>query len=249
MMEHTTPTATFRTMLGRCLSSPFLLVLEDRATYCKILDIIGEALFGTDTATLATRQRLGILPPVDDFLSLAVHCNLFEYVTEKLRQLRLRDPSLSYQCSRLLQIAVSKATALFLTESMPKLDFDMESDEEADIDSCNNSDGDDDSIYDWAGFRGRDGPNISMVKILLRHGADPYFAIGGTCSRQIVMQRLYEPGCPFCVELREILTVFDAGLATIPEVSIPKRYGISRIFAKTPGSYPKRKKSQILEGE
>jgi hypothetical protein len=88
-------------------------------------------------------------------------------------------------------------------------DWGMESYAEADTDSGNNSDGDDDLNDDWVGFRGRDGPNISMVKILLRHGADPHFAIGGTCSRQIVMQRLHEPGCSFYVELREILTVFD----------------------------------------
>jgi hypothetical protein len=211
MTEHPTPTATFRTMLGRCLNSPLVLSLKDRATYCKILDIIGEALFGTDTTTLVARQRLDFMSPVDDFLSLAVHCNLFEYVTEKLRQLRLRDPSLSYQCSRLLQIAVSKATALLFTESMPEFNFDMESDAEADTDSGNNSDGDDDLKDGWVGFRSRDGPNISMVKLLLRHGADPYFPISGTWSRQIVMQRLYEPASPFYVELRAILTVFDGG--------------------------------------
>jgi hypothetical protein len=207
MMEYTTPKATFKTMLGRCLSSASVYLLKDRATYCKMLDIIGGALFGPDTATLVARQMLGIMSPVDDFLSLAVHCNLFEYVTEKLRQLRLRDPSLSYQCSRLLQIAVSRTAALPLTESMPE--WGIESDAEADTDSGNNSVGDDDLNDDWVRFRGRDGPNISMVKILLRHGADPYFAIGGTCSRQIVMQRLDEPVWPSYVELREILTLFD----------------------------------------
>jgi len=210
MMEYTTPTATFRTRLGRCLNSALVYLRKDRATYCKMLDIIGGALFGPDTATLVARQRLGITSPVDDFLSLAVHCNLFEYVTEKLRQLRLRDPSLSNQCSRLLQIAVSKATALKLTEIMPELDFDMESNAEADTDPGNKSDGDNNLNDEWVRFRGRDGPSISMVKILLRHGADPYFAIGGTYSRQIVIQRLYEPGCPFYVELRKILTVFDS---------------------------------------
>jgi hypothetical protein len=201
------PTATFRTMLERCLNSALALSLKDRDTYCKLLEIVGGALFGTDPATLVARQRLGILYPVDDFLSLAVHCNLFEYVTEKLCQLGPRDPSLVYQCSRLLQIAVSKATAFLHTEGISDI-FDL--DMEPDADSENNSDGDDDLDDDWVGFRGRDGPNIHMVKILLRHGADPYYAISGTCSRQIVIQRLYEPGCPFTAELRDILIVLDA---------------------------------------
>jgi hypothetical protein len=90
----TTPTATFRTILEHCLNLALVLSLKDRATYCRLLEIVGGALFGTDTATLVARQRLGIVSPVDDFLSFAVHCNLFEYVTEKLCQLRLRDPSL-----------------------------------------------------------------------------------------------------------------------------------------------------------
>jgi hypothetical protein len=104
---------------------------------------------------------------------------------------------------------VSKATAFLFTEGMPEL-MDLESDTEPDTDSEDNSDRDDDLDDSWVGFHGRDGPNIHMVKILLGHGADPYYAISGTCSRQIVIQRLYEPGCPFTVELQEILTVFDA---------------------------------------
>ncbi len=73
----------------------------------------------------------------------------------------------------------------------------MESDTEPDTDSENNSDEGDNLDDRWVGFRGRDGPNVHMVKILLRHGADPFYAVSGTCSRQIVMQRLYEPGLSF----------------------------------------------------
>lgn len=200
------PTATFRTMLERCLNLSLYLSLEDIDTYCKLLEIVGGALFGTDTATLVARQRLGIVSPVDDLLSFAVHCNLFECVTEKLCRLGPKDASLVYKCSRLLKVAVSKATAFLHTEGIPD---DMV---EPDTGSENNSDGDYDLDDDWVGFRGRDGPNIHMVKILLRHGADPYYVISGTCSRQIVIQRLYEPSCPFAMELREILVVFDAGI-------------------------------------
>jgi hypothetical protein len=222
---HMPHTETFRTMLERFLNGAMVLLLKDRATYYKVLESIGGALCGTEISSLAARQRLGIVSPVDDFLSLAVHSNLFEYVTEKLSQLRLKDSSLVHECSRLLRVAVSKDTAFLNTRGMPETySLDLGSGANYDAHSDKNSEvqpdadhglvlgGDDGLDNDWVGFRGHDGPNIHMVKILLCHGADPHYAINGTSSHQILMQRLQGRSCLYTKKLLQILAMFDAGI-------------------------------------
>ncbi|KAH6714365.1 hypothetical protein BKA61DRAFT_673662 [Leptodontidium sp. MPI-SDFR-AT-0119] len=210
----TAPFTTSTEFLEHLLSSSLALARDDKATYCRLQDIVAETLYGTDPATSTFRQSLGIVSPVDDFLSLAVSCNMFEYVAEKLRQSRLDDSLPVYQSSRLLQMAVARTSAPLQVISQQPVDeweSDIDSDTDSDSDpenSCSENSGRKDAQSKGKLLQRRPGPNAYIVRMLLRSGADSELAFNGTCSRQIVFHRLSEDRPEFVDELHEILAIF-----------------------------------------
>lgn len=180
---------SFKTMLERCIDSALALSAVDQKNHVKVLDTIAEALFQGDSPATVW-NRLGITRPPEDFLSLAVQCNLLNYVRAKLIQAQPRRNSVA-RLSRLLQVAVSKSKPIFnLTKvHFQQIDADL-------ITASGNRDGDSDSGSvaldddDWLGSLGPGAPDMVMVELLLRHGADPNLVTDGVSSRQIVMQRI-----------------------------------------------------------
>jgi len=71
------------------------------------------------------------------------------------------------------------------------------------------SDGDDASEDQWVGFRWGRGPHIRKVKLLLRLGADPCYAVNGVSSQEILAQRAAELDYYFDTDLRLIRDAFD----------------------------------------
>ena len=167
---------TFSSMLQHCLNSIMSLANRDLPKYCQILEIIATAIFDTEGSD-SVRRRLGWSPPYqfDDFLSFAVHCNLFEYVQYKLDSLRSDGADMIKICSTLLQGAVRKDISAIHID-------DAESDSERKVRSYRH----------WIGYRRQDGPNVHIVTILLRNGADPTLLINFESSSQIVEKRLCE---------------------------------------------------------
>jgi hypothetical protein len=186
---------TFKSMLEQAFRSALTLA---RKPQIEVLDAIGRSLFPGNTV-FSVWNRLDITCPPDNFLSVAVHCNLVEYVDEKLAY---SSPKVSVrQYSRLLQVAASKEaelvsihrrhdTSLEDEESDsddPNGDHDEEGGEHDEDKESNGRNADDDC---WVGYRYPGSPDLEMVELLLRHGADPDRAVDGLSCRELVKRRL-----------------------------------------------------------
>jgi hypothetical protein len=186
---------TFKSMLEQAFRSALNLA---RKPQIEVLDAIGKSLFPGNTV-FSVWSRLDITCPPDNFLSVAVHCNLVEYVDEKLAYSSLKVSV--RQCSRLLQVAASKETELLSIHR--RHDTSLE-DEESDSDDPNDHHDEEGGEHDedkesngrnadddcWIGYRYPGSPDLEMVELLLRHGADPDHAVDGLSCRELVKRRL-----------------------------------------------------------
>lgn len=188
-----------RRMLENCLEHASGFLPSSLKTHMRLLDALGAALFDDGAANMEFNQpktlrtviweykRRGFI--FEDFLSLAVHCNLFEYVAAKISCLAPEERTAT--ASRLLVIAALKRGQLLkkprhsqtdkpgrVTES-PSLKQASESLETAE--------------RDWSLLDQEEAaPSFHMMQVLMRHGADPDVPAFGISSRRIIDMRRWE---------------------------------------------------------
>lgn len=220
----------FKSMLERYLAFAMQFLPNNKTTHFELLETLGAAIFREDSPGLVWKHiRADIIicrdpnPDVefrlpDNFLSLAVHCNLFEYVDNKLLQAQLPGP----EVSRYLQFAVLKRESLLTTAPAPFSD-DSTDDSNSPEPEIATRDGPHlayGHADEWIGHRTIDGPNLHMVHILLRHGADPDCKAHKISPRQLVQKRieahkihLKDPSGDLAT-YEEILDIFKAWTAS-----------------------------------
>lgn len=189
-----------KSMLENCLEHAVGFLPSSLQSHTRLLDALGAALFEGGTAGVEYNQpralrtaiwehrRLGFF--FEDFLSLAVHCNLFEYVAAKISC--LPPEAQVATASRLLVVAVVKRGQLLKKAALPnqdksggevKLGGDFEHASE-----CSGTIKKDWSVLDQEGAN----PSFHMVQVLMHHGADPEFKAFGISARRIVDNRCWE---------------------------------------------------------
>lgn len=179
--------STFKRILERSFNAA--CSLSGRA-HIQVLDVIGKSLFQENFMS-STWNRLNIMHPPKNFLSFAIRCNLSDYVNAKLS--RSGSKLSAQECSHLLHAAVChKEPVLDFTPFTEEDQDDEDSGSDPDIDETREEQ-DDFEIeprIEWAGRRPPGGPDLAMVKILLRLGASPNYRINGLSSHQVVQQRI-----------------------------------------------------------
>ena len=116
-------TYKYKAMLEQCFSSALALSTVDEKMHIRVLDTITEAIFQGDSAAVVW-NRLYISHPPEDFLCLAVHCNLLDYVRVKLTQPQPRVSVM--RRSRLLHVAVFKGEPIFNIEGSNSKSVDLD---------------------------------------------------------------------------------------------------------------------------
>lgn len=214
----------FKSMLERYLAFAMQLLPNNKAAHFELLDTLGAAIFREDSPGLVWKQlgadiiishypRTDVEFRLDNFLSLAVHCNLFEYVDNKLLKAQLPVP----EVSRLLQVAVFKRESLLATAPTPFSDdsADDSNSPEPEVPTRDGLQPAYGHADEWIGNRTIHNPNLHMVHILLRHGADPDCKAHRISPRQLLQKQLetlvYLKASSWDVTLyEEILELFKA---------------------------------------
>lgn len=151
-------------------------------------------------------DQLGFVFP--DFLTLAVYLNLFEYVEAKI--LRLESTDQVATVSRLLVVAALKrqawlrqtATTPETRESRSAYGSEKEYSQAVQSLLMNKHD-----LMRLSQEKERDNPNVLMVQILMRNGADPDYEAYGQSARQVLDSRRWEHADPSHFE--SIMQTFD----------------------------------------
>lgn len=188
-----------RRMLENCLEHALGFLPSSLKSHTRLLDALGAALFEFGAANMEFNQpktletaiweykRLGFI--FEDFLSLAVHCNLFEYVAAKISC--LAPEVQTAMASRLLAIATLKRGRLLkkprqsLAENPGRVaeSHNLQQDPE----SLETAEG------DWNLLDHEEAsPSFHMMHVLMRHGADPDVPTFGISARRIVDMRRWE---------------------------------------------------------
>lgn len=208
-----------RLMLESCLDLATSFLPTSMRIYVRLLDAIGAAIFDSSAAEAECNRPEVLTHAIwrypaqafvyEDFLSLAVHLNLFEYVDAKISNLQ---PGLQMQtASRLLVVAARKCQK-WLKQSV--LSYQKASDnlertysidkglEHADVGFVTIE-------QDWE-VLDREEANLSshMVQILMRHGADPDFQSFGMSASQILKLRRTE--LAGSINFQNIIRSFDS---------------------------------------
>lgn len=203
-----------RLMLENCFELATSFLPTSLRTYTRLLDAIGAALFDgglTDvecnrpevlSSTIWKYDELGFI--FENFLALAVHLNLFEYVEAKVSRLQ---PSIQKAtASRLLTVATLKRQS-WLKQSAMSLQKDLEKDEYVlgvDQETKHASEEQDWAVLD----RRAANPSFYMMHLLIRYGADPDFEAYGTSARQVVDLRRHE--LAGSLNVQRIMQSFDS---------------------------------------
>lgn len=203
-------------MLEHCLQHAVGFLPSRLQSHVRLLDALGAALFEGGMAEVECNQQTNLRTAIweyervgfvfEDFLSLAVHCNLFEYVAVKLSCL---PPEVQVAtASRLLVVAALKGGQLLKKTALPhqenasgvvELSGDFEHATECSVTTKN-----DWSVLDQEGAN----PSLHMMQVLMDHGADPEFKAFGFSARRIVDLRRWE--LVDSPNFREIVHIFDA---------------------------------------
>lgn len=204
-------------MLENCLEHAVGFLPSSLQSHTRLLDALGAALFERGAAEVEYNQpgtlrmaiweynrRLGGFI-FEDFLSLAVHCNLFEYVAVKISC--LPPEARVVTASRLLVVAALKRGQLLKKAALPRQD-NAAGVVELSGDCKHASECPETTKNDWSVLDQEEAnPSFHMVQVLMHHGADPEFKAFGISARRIVdLSRWDLVGSP---NFREIVTIFD----------------------------------------
>lgn len=231
-----------RLMLEKCLVFAEILLPPSMQTYMRLLDALGAAIFDGGMAEAECNlqevlssaiwkyDELGFV--FEDFLALAVHFNVFEYVEAKIS---LLEPATRVaMASKLLVVATLKRRPWLrqAATSLPK-----------GPDSTNACGDEQESSHvfkslamnehDWKTLSQeevKENPSFHMVQVLMRNGADPDFQAYGMSARRIVELRRGELAGSHNFE--SIMAIFDS-----------TRHGSGRLARRARGAGVFHKKS------
>lgn len=192
-----------RLMLENCCRLATRFLPTSLRTYTRLLDAIGAALFDSSLAHVECNRpevlstaiwkydTLGFI--FEDFLTLAVHLDLFRYVEDKVS--RLQPGIQAATASRLLIVATLKCQK-WLEQSSRFGQEDLKEDEHilgVDKESKHASELSGTAERDWAVLdREEAGPSFHMMQILMGFGTDTDFEAWGTSARQVMDLRRWE---------------------------------------------------------
>lgn len=214
-----------RRMLENCFEYAVCFLSTSLQTHTRLLDALGAALFNSETTglecNLSRTLRLAIWEyrrlrfVFEDFLSLAVHSNLFEYVEAKISRLPAEiQVTIS---SRLLVVAALKSGPWLKKAPLHRL---FGPDRVSDSDDLKRGSGSPAPMeHNWDKLdRDSANPNFHMIQVLMQHGADPDFQAFGVSARQVLSSRHCE--CKGSPDFKRILESFGSakcGATSPPE--------------------------------
>lgn len=195
-------------MLENCLKHAIGFLPNGLQTHTRLLDALGAVLFEVPTAEVECNQPRALHSAIwtnlsprfvfEDFLSLAAHCNLFEYVTAKISFLSPADQRTT--ASRLLVIVTMKRGQwLRIATSSQQENVNIVAESGAPRIAPESSATKDYELY---------ADNRKMMQILLQYGADPDFQAYGTSARQVIDHRRWE--LAGSLDVQSILQSFDS---------------------------------------
>jgi hypothetical protein len=204
-----------RIVLESCVQFASSFLPNSLQTYIRLLDAIGSALFDGSVGEVECNRQEALSSAIwnynalgfvfEDFLALAVHLDLLEYVEAKIPHLQ---PAVQVATtSRLLTVALLKRHQWLVKQ--PTISLQKNADHSKHV--CNA-----DQAFDAASdplptarhnFEALDRKKASsafhMMQVLMRYGADPDFqAYGMSARRALELRQLEYPSEPFTVLLR-----------------------------------------------
>lgn len=206
-MEFSEPTSLvsgcemiFKHRLETCFEHAKAFLPSSLQAHTRLLDALGAALFKDGPAQVEFNQprtlrkaiwehdRLGFI--FEDFLPLAVHFNLYEYVAAKLSRL---PPELQMAtASRLLVVAALKRGQLLKKAEFPSRQKSGEFIEDDVLKQASERSAT--TEHDWDTLEQEvANPSFHMMEVLMRFGADPDSqALGEFSARRVVDSRRWE---------------------------------------------------------
>lgn len=186
-------------MLLDCLKYAAAFLPSSPQSHTRLLDALGAALFDDGTAGAECNQPRSLRKCIweyqrrgfifNDFLSLAVHCNLFEYVEAKISGL---PPEMQAStASQLLVVAALKRGEFLKETTLDHIYHPITVPGSDDLKRASGSTAT--TEHDWDQLdRELTNPSFHMMHILMGHGADPDFEAFGTSARRVVDLRRWE---------------------------------------------------------
>lgn len=191
-------------MLQNCVEFATAFLPTNLQTYMRLLDAIGSAIFDGSIAevkcnrkevlgsTIWKHDALGFF--FENFLALAVHLNLFEFVEANISRMQPGDQVVT--ASRLLIVAALKNGQWLKHSETPLLKDQGNSERVCGVDQESDHASESLVITEqyWMALDSEEikCPNCHMMRILMRYRADPDFQAYGTSARQILDVRRSE---------------------------------------------------------
>lgn len=180
-------------MLENCLEHASGFLPRSLETHTRLLDALGAALFAGGAANMEFNQPKTLRTAIweykrrgfifEDFLSLAVHCNLFEYVEAKISCLAPEERTAT--ASRLLVTAALKRSQLLKKPRHSQADNPGRVAKSDSLKQASEPIGTEER--DWNLLDQEEAtPSFHMVQVLMRHGANPDVPAFGVSARRIV---------------------------------------------------------------
>lgn len=213
-----------RTFLENCVDLATNFLPNSLRTYMRLLDAIGSAIFD-DGITEAECNRPEVLRCViwrhdallcafkgfvfEDFLSVAVHLNLFDYVDTKISVLQ---PELQVTtASRLLVVAALKRQKWLKQSNMTLPKNSMTPSVHGGKGKLENTNKDFVTVKENGKVlpeREQNSVSFHMMQVLMRHGADPDFKAYGMSAREILDHRRTE--LTDSLDFQKVMSSFDS---------------------------------------
>ena len=193
-----------RIMLENCVELATNFLRSSLQSYIRLLDAIGAAIFDGGSAVAECNQQEVLSSAIwsndtlgfvfEDFLTLAVHLNLFAYVETKISHM---PPALKVATVSRLFIVATLKREQWLYKRMMSLQKNWDYSKRVcgtDVESDTAPDHSVKTEHEWKDFDMDevDNPSFHMMQMLMRHGANPDFLAYGTSARQNLTLRYSE---------------------------------------------------------